>query len=57
MAAMASGEIRPVSKTLLPSRVTSRSSCSVFNRCAETLAIFNLQELEPISMAANVGIF
>src|ERR1700742_1979501 len=53
--AMASGEITPVSNTLSPSRVTSRSSCSVLSLCACTDAIANRQELDPISIAANVG--
>ncbi len=52
---MASGDTSPDSKTLAPNRVTSRSSCTVRNWCATTLEIFNLQELEPISMAAKVG--
>src|ERR1035438_10060978 len=51
-----SGEISPDSNTLEPSLVTSRSSARVFKRCATTLAIFNLHEFEPISIAANVGI-
>src|SRR5271157_1929347 len=53
---MACGEISPHSKTPAPRRVTSRSSCKVFKWCAATLAIFSLQELEPISMAAKVNI-
>src|ERR1700679_2318453 len=52
---MASGEMSPVSKTLPPRRVTSRSSARVLSRCACTRAIFNLQELEPMSIAAKVG--
>jgi hypothetical protein len=55
VAVIASGEISPDSKTLAPSLVTSRSSCKVRNWCATTFAIFNLQELEPISIAAKVG--
>src|SRR3954470_12509628 len=55
VAAMASGEIKPDSKTLEPRRVTSRSSCSVFNWCATTRAILSRHELEPTSMAAKVG--
>src|SRR5438270_11740698 len=47
----------PVWKTLSPSLVTSRSSCSVFNLCCCTVAIFNRHEFDPISTAANVGIF
>lgn len=52
---MASGETNPVSKTLVPKRVTSRSSCKVFRRCATTRAILSRQELDPISMAAKVA--
>src|SRR4051794_37408390 len=52
---MASGEIRPDSKTLEPRRVTSRSSCRGFNWCDTTRAILRRQELEPTSMAAKVG--
>ena len=46
----------PVWKTLSPSLVTSRSSCTVLRRCACTVAIFNRHEFDPISIAANVGI-
>src|SRR5580698_2758952 len=53
---MASGETTPLSKTLAPSRVTSRSSCSTFSWCCWTRAIFNRQELEPMSIAAYVCI-
>src|SRR5215475_5814394 len=56
VAAIASGEITPVWKTLSPSLVTSRSSCNVFNRCICTDAIFNRHEFDPISIAAKVGI-
>src|SRR5581483_3021060 len=52
---MASGEMRPDSNTDDPSRVTSRSSCSVFKRCDTTRAIFRRQELDPTSIAAKVG--
>src|ERR1700722_15528190 len=54
---MASGETTPFSNTLAPSRVTSRSSCSTFSSCCWTRAIFNRQELEPMSIAAYVCIF
>src|ERR1700691_3434023 len=53
---MASGETTPFSNTLAPSRVTSRSSCSTFSSCCWTRAIFNRQELEPMSIAAYVCI-
>jgi hypothetical protein len=53
--AIASGEITPVWKTLSPSRTTSRSWCSIFRWCCCTSAIFSRTELDPISMAANVG--
>src|SRR6202012_1129557 len=56
LAPIAPGKTTPDSKTLAPSRVTSRSSANVFRRCVTTLAIFNLQEFDPISIAANVGI-
>ena len=49
--AIASGEISPVSKTLSPSRVTSRSSCSIFRWCCCTAAIASRHEFDPISMA------
>src|ERR1017187_5341922 len=54
--AIASGEMTPVWKTLSPRRTTSRSSCSVLRRCCCTDAILRRTELEPISIAANVGI-
>src|SRR5580698_3122899 len=53
---MESGETSPDSKTLEPSRVTSRSSCTTRRRCCTTRAIFNLHEFEPISIAAKVCI-
>ena len=34
----------------------SRSSCNTFSRCCTTLAIFNRQEFDPISIAAYVCI-
>src|SRR5271170_782255 len=53
---MACGEISPLSKTLAPSRVTSRSSCNTLSLCCTTRAIFNRQEFDPISIAAYVCI-
>src|ERR1700738_695506 len=55
VAAMASGETRPDSKTLPPRGVISRSSWRDLSWWATTRAILSRQELEPISMAANVG--
>src|SRR5208283_592082 len=56
VAAIDSGETRPDSNTLAPSRVTSRSSWTTRRLCCTTRAIFSLHEFEPISTAAKVCI-